>query len=207
MDWGNFGGKKMSRTSIWLLVCLYFVAAMIFGAFEFIQNHPSRAFDGASVGAMIGGGLVVFVGGGVLPMLGWAIARFRASRAVAPLLFWLLIGCGLAFLSDYGNRYERNSKIQKLTSNEALTGKDRDDMVRSTKQTCVQNQTANPLTPKLGIPANKITAYCDCFAEGMASAILMDEIKVLISTGKVSPSLMDKNTSLGNSCSQLIFAK
>jgi hypothetical protein len=44
-------------------------------------------------------------------------------------------------------------------------------MVRSTKQTCVQNQTANPLTPKLGVPANKIAAYCDCFAENMASAI------------------------------------
>ncbi len=80
-------------------------------------------------------------------------------------------------------------------------------MVRSTKQTCVQNQTANPLTPKLGVPANKIAAYCDCFAEGMASAISMDEIKVLISTGKASPSLMDKNTTLGNFCSQQVFAK
>jgi hypothetical protein len=197
----------MSRSKIWLVVFLYFVAAMVFSTYEFIEDHPLSTFDGASVGRVIGGGLVFFVGGAVLPMLGWAFARFRASHAVAPLVFWLLIGLGMAFLSDYGNRYERNSNLQKFTSNEALTGKDRDDMVRSTKQTCVQNQTANPLTPKLGIPANKIAAYCDCFAEGMASAISMDEIKVLISTGKVSPSLMDKNTTLGNFCSQQVFAK
>jgi hypothetical protein len=197
----------MSRKSIWLLVCLYFVAATIFSAFEFIEGHPFWTFDGAFVGTVIGGGLFFFAGGGILPMLGWAITRFRASQAAAPLVFWLLIGCGLAYVSDYGSRFDRNAKLQKFTANEALTGKDRDDMVRSTKQTCVQNQTANPLTPKLGIPANKITAYCDCFAEGMASAISMDEIKVLISTGKMSPSLIDKNTTLGNFCSQQVFAK
>jgi hypothetical protein len=197
----------MSRSKIWLVVFLYFVAAVVFSTYEFIEDHPLSSFDGASIGRVLGGGLVFFVGGGVLPMLGWAFARFRASHAAAPLLFWLLIGSGLAFVSDYGNRYERNSKPQKVTSNEFLTGKDRDDMVRSTRLTCVQNQTANPLTPKLGVSASKIAAYCDCFAEGMASAISMDEIKVLVSIGKISPSLMDKNTKLGNSCSQQAFAK
>jgi hypothetical protein len=63
------------------------------------------------------------------------------------------------------------------------------------------------ISETFGIPTNKIAAYCDCFAEGMASAISMDEIKVLISTGKPSPSLMDKNTTLENFCSQQVFAK
>jgi hypothetical protein len=190
------------------VLCLYFVAATAFSAFEFIEDHPFSTFGGTySVSWAISSGLVYFIGGGVLPMIVWAFARFRASLAAAPLMLWLIIGSGLAFVSDYGARFERNAKLQKFTSHEALTGKDRDDMVRSTKQTCVQNQTANPLTPKLGIPTNKIAAYCDCFAEGMASAISMDEIKVLVSTGKPSPSLMDKNTSLGNFCSQQVFAK
>jgi hypothetical protein len=194
----------MSHSKIWLVVCLYFVMAIAFSAFESFEDHPFSAY---SVGWVTSSGLIYFTGGAVLPMIVWALARFRAEHAAAPLVLWLLIGSGLAFLSDYGARFERNAKLQKFTSNEALTGKDREDMVRSTRQKCVKNQTANPLTPKLGVPASTIAAYCDCFAEGMASAISIDEIKVLISTGKLSPSLMDKNTTLGNFCSQQVFAK
>jgi hypothetical protein len=47
--------------------------------------------------------------------------------AIAPLLFWLVIGAGLAFLSDYGNRVERDVKLQKIGS-EGLAGKDRAPM-------------------------------------------------------------------------------
>jgi hypothetical protein len=41
----------------------------------------------------------------------------------------------------------------------------------------------------------------------MASAISMDEIKTLVSTGKASASLIEKNTTLGNFCSQQVFEK
>ncbi|MGH8302127.1 MAG: hypothetical protein ACRET5_11740 [Steroidobacteraceae bacterium] len=198
----------MSRSIIWLLIGAYFVAAMIFGAFEFIEGHPFSKIDAGAIGWMISAGLVFFVGGGILPVIGWAFAGFRASHAAVPLIFWLLISSGLAYLSDYGSSYERNSKLQRLGSgNEGLTGKDRDDMVRSVKLTCIQNQTANPLTPKLGISAEKIAAYCDCMAEGMASAVSIDEIKVLISTGKAPTSVTDKATVLGNFCSKQAFAK
>src|SRR6202158_1076123 len=198
----------MSRANIWLLVCLYFIAAMSFTVFEDMVNHPSWKFDNANaVVHMLGGGLVIFIGGGVIPMIGWAIARFQASRAVAPFVLWLLFGCGLAFLDDYGNRFDRNVELQKLTANSVLTGKDRDDMVRSYKLSCVQNQTTNPLTPKLGVSAAKITAYCECMAEGAATAISMDEIKYFVSNGKAAASFIDKTTALGNVCSHQVFAK
>lgn len=201
-------GGRMSRSKIWLVISLYFVAAMLFGAFEFIQEHPFWKLDAGSVGLMIGAGLTIFIGGGILPMIGWAFGRLRASYAVGPLVLWLLIGSGLAFLSDYGNRYERNSELQRLGSgNHALAGKERDDMVRSFKLSCVQNQTANPLTSKLGISSIKIAAYCDCMAEGMASALSIDEIKVFISTGRPPKDVTDKSTMMGNFCSQQALAK
>jgi hypothetical protein len=174
-----------------------------FGLFQFVQDH---AFSAYAVAWAISSGLVYFVIGGVFAVPVWAFARFRASDAALPLVLWLIFGSGMAFISDQGYRLDRNSKLQKFTS-EGLAGKDRDDAVRSIKQMCVQNQTANPLTPKLGIKANTITAYCDCLAEGMASAVSIDEIKVIISTGKPPASLTEKGTTLGNFCSQQVFAK
>jgi hypothetical protein len=194
---------EMSRSKIRLVIGAYFIAAVIFGVFEFFEDHPFSKINIINIEAAIGYGLVPFVGGGLLPLIGWAFVRFRESHAVAPLVLWLLLGAGVAFLSDYGSRYDRNSKIESFGSgNEGFTGKDRDDIYRGARDECYQIQRANPLT-KLAIPADKITAYCDCYAEGMASAMTIDEVKVMISSkGKPPASVVDKATRFGNSCDQ-----
>ena len=192
------------------VVFLYFAAAAAFSAYEFQLDH---SWNGGPIGGIIGGiidgGIAYFVLGAIIPMVGWAFGRFNARYAGAVFVFWFVFGAVKAFVSDYGKRYELNTKLEDLTRNSTLTGKDRVDFVRSMKLTCVRDQTANPLTPQLGISAAKISAYCDCMSEGMATAISMDEIKYFISNnGKAPASFVEKATAISQPCSkEALFQK
>lgn len=196
----------MSRRTIWLLCFLYFGAAVGFELFEILQDPLSAPAPWAGdIGHLLGSAFSVWAISAILPIIGWAIGGFRAASAKGPFMFWLFLGVVVAAVSDYGERFERNEKIANAMPNGVFSGKDRDDFIRSSKLSCAQSQKANPLTPKIGLTDAKIAAYCDCYANGMAASITVDELRTMVSTGKHPSSIVDKATALGSSCGKLVM--
>jgi hypothetical protein len=195
------GATTMSRGKIGLLFFCYLIAAFGFAAVEAWQDSFWTP-NATSIGRVAGEGLAVYVLAAVLPMIGWAFVKFRAESAGGPFLFWLLLGVGLAYLSQVGTSYDRAQKIANMAPNGVFTGKDRNDFIRSVNLSCAQNQRMNPLTSKLGLSEVKIVAYCDCYAAGMAAAITPEELRTIATTGRQPVSIVEKSTTLGNLCSQ-----
>jgi hypothetical protein len=131
--------------------------------------------------------------------------RFRGANAGGIFVLWAILAVVMAFFSDYGARYELNEKITNAMPNGVFSGKDRDDFIRSSKLSCAQSQKANPLTPRIGLADAKITAYCDCYANGMAASITVDELRTMVTTGKYPSSTVDKATALGSSCGKQVM--
>jgi hypothetical protein len=90
-------------------------------------QEPFWAPSGYAIGAMVGAGLSVFALAGALPLIGWACVKFRPSRAVVPMLAWLMIGAGFAYLIHVGNHIDHQLKIDKFVSNGGLVGKEKED--------------------------------------------------------------------------------
>jgi hypothetical protein len=130
--------------------------------------------------------------------------RFRTSRVAMPLLLWLVIGGGFAYLSHVGAAVDRGVRTEKF-ANDGLTGKNKDDFLRSTKLGCEQQQRSNSLTPKIGITEKQIVDYCDCYAAGASEALTTDELRYMVMNGKPPAGFTDKATTLGNFCGQQIF--
>lgn len=194
----------MSRSTIWLLCFYYLVAGLLFGAFEAWQD-PLWTVSGASIGATVGTGISIFLIAGIVPMIGWAIVRFRAERATVPFVLWAVLGCAMAYAMHVGDAFDRLQKIAAMTPNGVFAGKDRIDFLRSAKLSCAQKQRENPLTAKIGLSEQKIVAYCDCLAEGLAEAVTVDELRTIATAGKQPASFVDKITTMGNFCGQQVL--
>src|ERR1019366_9764928 len=70
----------MSRKAILLSVGLYFLAAVAFGVFRVVTNPFLSGLNAAAVGNAVGGALLLYGGAGLLPVLGWALYRFKRSE-------------------------------------------------------------------------------------------------------------------------------
>jgi hypothetical protein len=196
----------MSRRAIWLLIAIYLISALSFGFYEAVQD-PAWALNADKIGRIAGGGFTIFTLTGVLPLIGWAFVKFRSSRAAVPMLAWLMIGVGMAYLSDVGNRLDRSLKIDKFVSDGGLVGKDKEDFLQSTKFSCEQQQRSNPLTGKMGLSDAKIVAYCDCYAAGASAAVTIEELRYAVSNGNPPASFKDKATMLGQFCGKEVLQK
>jgi hypothetical protein len=199
-------GGELSRQRIGLLFVLYFLAAVVFTAFE-ASLEPFTKFDSGKIGEVIGGGIAIYVMAGILPMLFWAFQRFKPERAGGPFVAWLIVAVPLAYFTDFQDRYDRNLKITEFTNKSVFEGKDRTDFVKMFRLSCIQNQTSNPLTPKLGVTAQFIAGYCDCMAGGMAEATTMEELKYAVRTGQLPSSMNDKALMIAPNCSKAAFKK
>jgi hypothetical protein len=195
----------MSRSWIGLLCFFYLVAAILFAGFEAWLDPLSSSNPAFLVGHVVGGGVGLYVLAGILPTIIWAFMRFRGANAGGIFVLWAILAVVMAFFSDYGARYERNEKIANAMPNGVFSGKDRDDFIRSSKLSCAQSQKANPLTPKIGLTDAKIAAYCDCYANGMAASITVDELRTMVTTGKQPSSIVDKATALGSTCGKQVM--
>jgi hypothetical protein len=193
------------RRTIWFLAFLYFIATMAFAAYEEMLDPFFKA-NARGIGRIIGEGLLIYAGGAIIPIIGWAVARFRSARAAAPVFFWLVFSCVLGYFSHVGSAFDRDLKIEKFVG-EGLVGKDKEDFMRSTKLACEQQQRRNPTTKQVGISEANIVAYCDCYAAGASEAITKEEMRIMITTQKPPPSVADKATTMGQFCTEEIFGK
>lgn len=105
----------MSKTSISITLVVYLVAASVVAGFETQMVHPGYG-GGDLVGNAVGGGLTIFVVGGVLPLIVWAFMRFRADRAAIPLVLWAILSCAMAGFSYLGNKVDRDHKLSEDAS-------------------------------------------------------------------------------------------
>jgi hypothetical protein len=87
----------MSRKTTFLLAGLYFIAALAFGVFHAVTNPFVSNLNPAWA---IGGALLLFGGAGLLPVLGWALCRFKPAYAMWPLLSWAFFGIVLAYFFE-----------------------------------------------------------------------------------------------------------
>lgn len=189
----------MRRKWIWLLSLLYLVACLGFSAYESMQN-PLWNLNTRTIGEMVGGGLAIYGASALLPVIGWAVARFRRQAAPPAFVAWLLIGAAFAYLSDAGKRIDRPAPIAKARGASVFSGKDREDFEQSVKLGCVETQRADPLTVKVGITEAKITLYCECISARLAEAISSDELRYAASNGKPPRTLVDKRTVIAEFC-------
>src|SRR5579863_9938491 len=80
-EWITARGMSMSQKSIGILVGLYFLAALAFALFRAFSNPFFARLDGSTFGEAIGAALLLFFGTGLLPLLRWALDRFRPQYA------------------------------------------------------------------------------------------------------------------------------
>jgi uncharacterized membrane protein affecting hemolysin expression len=104
---------KVSRRAVFRVLTIYMLVALCFGVYQFKTNNPSRAIEAAElIGAAVGIALFTFVAAGILPLIGWALCRFRERNTMVPLLLWLVFGVILAALEHSGSRMEHEAKLR-----------------------------------------------------------------------------------------------
>jgi hypothetical protein len=197
----------MTRKSIVVVSALYLIAALGFAAF--VQLTKPFALSGnyalaGIIGGIIGGGVGTYVVAGLLPMIAWAIMRFRAAKAAGPFIAWALLGAVLMVLSAKGTFYDRNEELNRSASNIAsLSGADYYTFVRTTQQSCGVAQRKNQINRAAGITDEQIAAYCQCYATAMAKEVTADEIGYMARNGKPSESLREKADRLSPTCTHV----
>jgi hypothetical protein len=104
-------GRKMSRSTIANVLVGYFVVAFALAVF-LEWGEPTPYVDlAARSGVVIGHTLGWYALAGILPLLIWAVFRFRAEKARGPIGLWGIIGAVLIFLSCYGEMASRKERI------------------------------------------------------------------------------------------------
>ena len=81
----------MSRKTILLLAGLYFLAAVAFSVFHVVTNPFLSELNFTAIAKAVGGALLLYGGAGLLPVLGWALYRFRPLYAMWPMLSWAFL--------------------------------------------------------------------------------------------------------------------
>jgi hypothetical protein len=189
---------KMSRKTILLLVGLYLLAALAFGVFHVVTNPFFAGLNAAAVGKAVGGALLLFGGAGLLPVLGWALYRFKPPYAMWPMLSWAFIGIALAYFFEIGVRLERNVQISILARNLAQS---------DAKLSCLDSQHASKFKSEVGITEREVSIYCDCVSEATAASVTTEELTYIATNGRAPQPLQERAAQLGRPCRSLFGAK
>ncbi len=94
----------MSRNAVVFVILIYVVVALAFAAFLQLQGGVSsfdptdELFYWRTIGAA--GGL--FILSGIIPVIVWALRRFRVQMAGVPLVLWAILLVILAALNALG---------------------------------------------------------------------------------------------------------
>jgi hypothetical protein len=188
----------MSRKAILLSVGLYFLAAVAFSFFRVVSNPFLSGLNAAAVGNAVGGALLLYGGAGLLPVLGWALYRFKTRYAMWPMLSWAFIGIALAYFIEIGVRLERDVQISILARNLALS---------DAKLSCLDSQHASKFKSVVGITEREVSVYCGCVSEATAASVTADELTYIAMNGKAPQPLQERAALLARPCGRLFGVK
>ena len=189
----------MSRGRIALIIGAYFAAALIFSIFE-IWLEPFPVWNSVTVGRAVGGALGLFLMSGILPLVFWAIWRFRTERAGTILTTWAVLGLIIGALMADGNQIQIQDRISKQTNALLVPGKVHDDFVRGVTLKCIDDNRSAAINKQAGLTEAQISRYCDCVGNAISLQISTDELKEYVQSGKPADSLRDKMIRRGTTC-------
>jgi hypothetical protein len=188
----------MSQKTVLLLAGLYFLAALAFSVFNVLTNPFLSDMNAPVAGKAVGGAVLLYGGAGLLPLLGWALYRFKPLYAMWPMLSWAFIGIVLAYSFEIGVRLEREVQISMLARNLAQS---------DAKLTCLDSQHAGKFKSELGISEREISVYCGCVSEATAASVTTDELTYIVTNGKAPQPLQERAAQLGQPCRSLFSEK
>jgi hypothetical protein len=188
----------MSQKTVLLLAGLYFLAALAFSVFNVLTNPFLSDMNAPVAGKAVGGAVLLYGGAGLLPLLGWALYRFKPLYAMWPMLSWAFIGIVLAYSFEIGVRLEREVQISMLARNLAQS---------DAKLTCLDSQHASKFKSELGISEREISVYCGCVSEATAASVTTDELTYIVTNGKAPQPLQERAAQLGQPCRSLFSEK
>src|SRR5271154_434477 len=157
----------MSRKSIGILLAIYFLCASAFTLFRVFSNPFFARLDLPTLAEAIGGTLLLFLGAGLIPLLGWTLYRFKPQYAWWTLASWAFIGIALAYVTEIAARLERDIQITMLSRNLVLSG---------SKLSCLNSEHASKFRTEVGITEREISLYCGCVSEALAASSTPDEL-------------------------------
>jgi hypothetical protein len=152
----------------------------------------------AAVTKALGGALLLYAGAGLLPVLGWALYRFKPLYAMWSMLSWAFIGIALAYFFEIGMRLERDVQISILARNLAQS---------DAKLSCLDSQHASKFKSEVGITDREVSVYCGCVSEATAASVTTDELTYIATNGKAPQPLQERAAQLGRPCRSLFGGK
>ena len=201
----------MTRKSIVITSVVYLLAALAFGAFiELTEPFPYNGSHAQAehIAEIVGGGVGTYVVAGVLPMIAWAVMRFRAEKAAGPFFAWGILGVVFMALSAAGIFHDRNLKItQTATSIASLSGGDYESFLRGTRQSCTDAQRKSQINRASGITEQQIATYCQCYATAMAKEVTADEIAYMARSGHPSETFRQKADRIAPTCTRVAIGR
>jgi hypothetical protein len=188
-------GRKMSRKSIGFLLGIYFLSALAFTLFRVFSNPFFVRLDAPTLGEIIGGSLLLFVGAGLLPVLGWAQYRFRPQFTWRTLASWAFIGVAMAYFIEVGARLERDTQVTMLSKNLVLSG---------SKLSCLDSEHASKFRTEVGITEREISLYCGCVSEALAASTTPGEMTYIATNGQAPKAIQERAAEIGRPCKTLL---
>lgn len=167
----------MSRSTIANVLVGYFVVAFALAVF-LEWGEPTPYVDlAARSGVVIGHTLGWYALAGILPLLIWAVFRFRAEKARGPIGLWGIIGAVLIFLSCYGEMASRKERIAAAFPMTGLSAQARADFIKNATIACVHRQKDGAINKEVGITVHQIDTYCKCYAETLLGLTTIEELR------------------------------
>src|ERR1700733_9644288 len=152
----------MSKRSRIILSCLYVVAAIAFGLFiEF--REPFSTVNVVTIGHSVGRAASLLAISAVVSVIIWGGSKLVSRPIGFPVILWIALGVGGAYLAELGNRVDRDQRIGDATRTLELTDKDRTEFQIGAKQGCVESQRQNDINRKVGVTNEQINTYCTCY--------------------------------------------
>ena len=95
-------GGDVSRKAIWRRVILLFAASFVVSVIaHMIQGYA--VLSPVGLGGAFGGALTNFLLPGVIPLIVWAVRRFRAEAAKGPFDLWVILCVIFWFYALWGS--------------------------------------------------------------------------------------------------------
>jgi len=188
----------MSQKVILLLLGFYLLASFAFSIFHVVTDPFYSGLNAAATSKAVVGAFLLYGGSGLLPVLGWALYRFKSRYAIWPMLSWAFLGIALAYSFEIGVRLERDVQISMLARN----------LIQSdAKLSCLDSQHANKFKSEVGITDREIFLYCGCVSKGTVASATSEELTYIATNGIAPQPLQERAAQLGEPCRRLFSEK